>query len=51
MNQIVSSQARLFITSIEIGIVMGIIFDMVRIDRKIIKHPNFFVQQNGRAHV
>ena len=44
MNQIVSSQTRLFITSIEIGIMMGIIFDLVRIVRKIIKHPNFFVQ-------
>lgn len=44
MNQIVSSQARLFITSVEIGIIMGIIFDIVRIARKIIRHPNFFVQ-------
>ena len=44
MNQIVSSQARLFITSVEIGIIMGIVFDIVRIARKIIRHPNFFVQ-------
>lgn len=44
MNQIVSSQAQLFLTSIEIGIVMGMIFDLLRISRKIIKHPNFFIQ-------
>ncbi len=44
MNQIINSQVRLFITSVEIGIMMGIVFDLVRIMRKIIKHPNFFVQ-------
>ncbi len=44
MNEIVSSQALLFITSIEIGIVMGMIFDFIRVIRKIVKHPNIFVQ-------
>lgn len=44
MNQIVSSQSLLFITSIEIGIAMGIVFDLVRILRKIVKHASFLVQ-------
>lgn len=44
MNEIVSSQALIFITSIEVGIVMGMIFDLVRVVRKIVKHPNFLVQ-------
>ena len=44
MNEIVSSQALIFITSVEVGIVMGMIFDLIRVIRKIIKHPNFFVQ-------
>lgn len=44
MNQIINNQARLFLTSVQIGIMMGIVFDLVRIIRKIIKHPNFFVQ-------
>lgn len=44
MNQIISSQARLFITSVQIGIMMGIVFDLIRIVRKIVRHPSFFVQ-------
>ena len=44
MNEIVSSQALVFITAIEIGIVMGMIFDLIRVVRKIVKHPNFLVQ-------
>ena len=44
MNEIVSSQALLFITSIEIGIIMGMIFDLIRVTRKIVKAPNFLVQ-------
>ena len=44
MNQIVNSQALLFITSVEIGILMGILYDLIRISRKIVKHPNFLVQ-------
>lgn len=44
MNQIVSSQAILFITSVEIGVLMGVLFDLIRIFRKLLKHPNFLVQ-------
>ena len=44
MNEIVCSQSELFFTSIQIGIVIGIIFDTIRIFRKMIKHPNFVVQ-------
>ena len=44
MNQVVSSQAILFITSVEIGILMGVLFDLIRIFRKLLKHPNFLVQ-------
>ena len=44
MNQIVNSQSLLFITCIEIGIIMGAFFDLIRISRKIVKHPDFFVQ-------
>lgn len=44
MNEIVSSQALLFITSIEIGIIMGMIFDIIRVTRKIVKVPDFIVQ-------
>ncbi|WP_070001073.1 spore cortex biosynthesis protein YabQ [Cellulosilyticum sp. I15G10I2] len=44
MNQIVSNQSLLFITCAQIGIVMGIFFDLIRIFRKIIKHPDILVQ-------
>lgn len=44
MNQIVCSQSELFFTSIQIGIIIGIIFDSIRIFRKMIHHPNFAVQ-------
>lgn len=44
MNQIVSSQSMLFFTSIQIGILMGVLFDLIRIFRKLLKHPNFLVQ-------
>ncbi|MBE6023942.1 MAG: spore cortex biosynthesis protein YabQ [Cellulosilyticum sp.] len=44
MNQIVSSQSMLFLTSVEIGILMGALFDLIRIFRKLLKHPNFLVQ-------
>ena len=44
MNQMVNTQAALFITSIEIGILMGCVFDLIRVARKIVKHPNFLVQ-------
>ncbi len=44
MNQIVSNQSLLFMTCIQIGMIMGVLFDFIRIFRKIIKHPNFLVQ-------
>ena len=44
MNQIVSSQSMLFITSVEIGVLMGVLFDLIRIFRKLLKHPNLLVQ-------
>lgn len=44
MNEMVSSQAVLFITSVEVGILVGACFDLTRIARKLIKHPAFFVQ-------
>lgn len=44
MNQIVNDQALLFITCIEIGIIIGMFFDMIRILRKLIRHPDFLVQ-------
>ena len=44
MNQIVCSQSELFLVSVQIGVVIGIIFDAIRILRKSIKHPNFIVQ-------
>lgn len=44
MNKIVTEQTLLFLTSIQIGIFMGIAFDCIRILRKLIKHPNFLVQ-------
>lgn len=44
MSPIITNQAVLFMRSLEIGILMGILFDLVRIFRKLIKHPNFLVQ-------
>lgn len=44
MNEVVTSQASLFITSIQIGILMGMFFDLIRVFRKILPHPNFLVQ-------
>lgn len=44
MNQIVSSQSMLFVASVEIGVLMGVLFDLIRIFRKVLKHPNFLVQ-------
>ncbi|WP_054739030.1 spore cortex biosynthesis protein YabQ [Cellulosilyticum ruminicola] len=44
MNEIVSSQALLFITSIEIGIILGMLFDIIRVTRKIVKIPDLLVQ-------
>lgn len=44
MSQMVTEQSLLFLTSVQIGILMGVLFDLIRIFRKIIRHPNFFVQ-------
>lgn len=44
MNEIVNTQTFLFIKAIEIGILLGMLYDLVRIFRKIIKHPNWLVQ-------
>lgn len=44
MNQMVTEQSLLFLTAIQIGVFMGVLFDLVRIFRKLIKHPNFLVQ-------
>lgn len=44
MNQVVSTQTLLFITCILIGIIMGMLYDLIRIFRKIIPHSNWSVQ-------
>jgi len=40
----VTEQSLLFLTAIQIGVFMGVLFDVVRIFRKLIKHPSFLVQ-------
>lgn len=44
MNEIVTTQTSLFLISIEIGIVLGMLYDLIRIFRKIIKHVVWLVQ-------
>ena len=44
MSPIITNQSILFLRSLEIGVLMGTLFDLVRIFRKLIKHPNFLVQ-------
>ncbi|MEG0014651.1 MAG: spore cortex biosynthesis protein YabQ [Cellulosilyticaceae bacterium] len=44
MNELVNTQTMLFIKCIEIGILMGMIYDLIRIFRKIINHYNWVVQ-------
>lgn len=44
MNQVVSTQTLLFITCILIGVIMGMLYDLIRIFRKIIPHSNWIVQ-------
>lgn len=44
MNVIVNTQLQLFLYAIGIGIVLGMIYDLSRILRKAIRHPNFLVQ-------
>ncbi|ONI37975.1 hypothetical protein AN639_08675 [Candidatus Epulonipiscium fishelsonii] len=42
-NQLVSSQALLFFECIKIGILMGVIYDLLRVTRKIVKHLDLLV--------
>lgn len=44
MNAVVNSQTLLFLTCIEIGVIMGMFYDLIRILRKIIPHPNWLIQ-------
>ena len=44
MNQMITEQSLLFLTAVQIGVLMGVLFDLVRIFRKLIKHPSFLVQ-------
>lgn len=44
MSQMVSGQLMLFIVSIIIGIVMGVLFDIFRVIRKIVHHHSLTVQ-------
>lgn len=44
MSPIITNQSMLFLTAIQVGILMGILFDLIRIFRKLLKHPNFLVQ-------
>lgn len=40
----ISQQALLFFTCVKTGIVMGMLYDLIRVFRKIIPHPNWVVQ-------
>ena len=40
----INQQAFLFLTCVKTGIIMGVIYDLVRVLRKIIYHPNWLVQ-------
>ena len=40
----INEQAFLFLTCVQIGIIMGMLYDLIRILRKIIHHPNWVVQ-------
>jgi len=40
---IISEQAFLFLTCVKTGIIMGVLYDIIRVIRKIIKHPNWVV--------
>ena len=44
MNKIVNTQTLLFLKAIEIGILLAMFYDVVRIFRKLIKHSNWLVQ-------
>lgn len=40
----ISDQVFLFLTCVQTGIIMGMLYDLIRIFRKIIHHPNWMVQ-------
>ena len=40
----INEQVFLFLTCIQTGIIMGMLYDLIRIFRKIIHHPNWMVQ-------
>lgn len=40
----INEQAFLFLTCVQTGIIMGMLYDVIRILRKIIHHPNWIVQ-------
>ncbi len=40
----INQQAFLFLTCVQTGIMMGMFYDLIRIFRKIINHPNWLVQ-------
>lgn len=44
MNEMVNTQTYLFLVCIQIGILMGIFYDLIRLWRNIIKHPHFIIQ-------
>ena len=50
MSPIITNQSVLFLTSVEIGVLMGILFDLIRIFRKLLKHPNFLVQMEDMLY-
>lgn len=40
---IISEQAFLFLTCVKTGIIMGILYDIIRVIRRIVEHPNWIV--------
>ena len=40
----INEQAFLFLTCVQTGIIMGMLYDLIRILRKVIHHPNWLVQ-------
>lgn len=44
MNDVVNTQTLLFLKAIQIGVVLAVLYDLVRLLRKLVKHPNWLVQ-------
>lgn len=40
----INEQVFLFLTCVQTGVMMGMLYDLIRIFRKIIRHPNWMVQ-------